>query len=880
MNGLFELVAQEAPAKITPILAILAVFLVIAGVGALFEAAGLAPKWHFFKSHGNSYIVAALGVLLLGPGLTLCWYLFFTHKVFVLTSLTEEEYAEFEKVKAKFNEHYRQEFPRVVIWSENVDPERLVQRLRQETVDVTILDISRRLDVVRECLVRPVDDLSRFIPSSVNPALLDELSVDGRRYFLPYRPNVRIAWWNELELAEALPPEFPATWQALSCFADRTARETPWGRRAPFLLSGKGAEEGQSLDAALLLLELIYASDCDPRDLCAAWRGQCGRGVEGIGPLQLLQALWALADPVSAHTDAFTASGRLLSGHVHFGRNWSFSISTMRKARELWRFHPTQGWAFGVGERGAKAPVKTLLGGDVVAIPQSARHLGRSKEVVSFLLSEKAQRTLVNGLSWPPMRFDSYSAAQSGDSPPEPDASRVPDLLAPVLKDFVGRWDALRLRQDAAQAERTASHVPQGLSKQHPELTECQGDDGPVREECKEKLAGVHLDLAQESVRQAIRYAKPTPSYWSREMHQTYLTVFRALVDPDHASAGQAVSCGEGGDGHGGSASTPPSALSGGGAVPPWFIAAAGPYCDGRDRGGATTFCGPDTSSTDCDIRLQVAMVPSPEDGAWNERRVRVQLMAAGSRGRSASEVQTGTEPTSFPGDLCVGLNYADGGTERVKILAGHAWGQSELNLFPAPRLLGIRALESLTVVERAAGEESNKAWCVGALHGVRPSPMLGATIPLATCMWAVLLLPVDLVALGLLLACAFSLWRKGNDSMLCKAPLFSLGVVLLGLPILLMVFLRVTAVVDFVQELWSWSRRFDKLWIGAFFLAVGCFGYLALRAIFLRNGARMGRTAAKTGERPRLFPTSKFSRQRRRSWRRHPGSRRGKARG
>src|SRR5262245_15995132 len=155
-------------------------------------------------------VLSLIGLGLFVPGLIGFVRLTSMTTLKVLTSLSEEEYARFQDLEDMFHKKYEGE--KLRIRSENVNWPDLIRRLKQERIDVIVFDVTRRLDLLHEGLLRPLDHHNLFIPASVYPTLLANVNFNKRLYFLPYRPNVRIGWWNSHHpAAVAYKKEFEAS---------------------------------------------------------------------------------------------------------------------------------------------------------------------------------------------------------------------------------------------------------------------------------------------------------------------------------------------------------------------------------------------------------------------------------------------------------------------------------------------------------------------------------------------------------------------------------------------------------------------------------------------------------------------------------------------
>ena len=106
----------------------------------------------------------------------------------------------------------------------DVPPETLVQRLRameqagRMDIDLFAQDNMRLQELVDAGLVSPLKDEESRMSDSVYPALQAAGVIDDQRYFVPFRPNVQIAYYNADKFAEyGLQP--PRTWPELLAVA-------------------------------------------------------------------------------------------------------------------------------------------------------------------------------------------------------------------------------------------------------------------------------------------------------------------------------------------------------------------------------------------------------------------------------------------------------------------------------------------------------------------------------------------------------------------------------------------------------------------------------------------------------------------------------------
>jgi hypothetical protein len=166
------------------LLLVAGLYLLGRGLGSAFKYEGSPPTLQLnnelLKSRSRvvlSLIVPSLiGLGLFVPGLIGLYRLTSMTTLEVLTSLSEEEYTQFQGLEEMFHKKYKGE--KLRIRSENVNWSDLIRRLKQQQIDVIIFDVTRRLELLREDLLKPLDDHRLLIPSSIYPTLLDNVNFD------------------------------------------------------------------------------------------------------------------------------------------------------------------------------------------------------------------------------------------------------------------------------------------------------------------------------------------------------------------------------------------------------------------------------------------------------------------------------------------------------------------------------------------------------------------------------------------------------------------------------------------------------------------------------------------------------------------------------
>jgi trehalose transport system substrate-binding protein len=237
---------------------------------------------------------------------------------------------------------------------------------------------------------RLADDLSDVaLPVEVRPPLIPP-RFDGRQYFLPFRPNVQVAYVNRDRFAAAgvTPPE---TAEELRAVARRLKAAAGGIAKVTLPLAEGGA-------AAVTLAEWIVRFGGRPLVLDEAG---------AVAALEFLQGLWqeGLLARESLVAKYDTQVDFLQGETAWLARNWPFTSMVFAEQDVLDRFRVYAGW------RGP-ARAAHVIGGDVLGIPRGVT--GRRREgavaLARFLMSREAQRQLVERNAWPAIRADAYGA--------------------------------------------------------------------------------------------------------------------------------------------------------------------------------------------------------------------------------------------------------------------------------------------------------------------------------------------------------------------------------------------------------------------------------------------------------------------------------------
>jgi trehalose transport system substrate-binding protein len=240
-----------------------------------------------------------------------------------------------------------------------------------------------------------VEDLSAYrdkIPAQVIPSLIKVGEFDGKLYFLPYRPNVEINFYNENKFNQyGLKP--PKTWDELLNVAKTLKEKEGIGRVAI-----KGTLDQNT---TVQLFEFIRQAGGDPVVL----------NDEGsVKAFTFLKKLWPYLSPDTAKADWNTTNGFLAKESIYYGANWPFAVNVIVKDGGKKEIKAYEGFA---------GPVKAskVLGGEVIGIPAGSPNKELAIKFAEYLLSKEVQEKLVSKLAWPSARNDAYGTVEEWQKP-------------------------------------------------------------------------------------------------------------------------------------------------------------------------------------------------------------------------------------------------------------------------------------------------------------------------------------------------------------------------------------------------------------------------------------------------------------------------------
>jgi trehalose transport system substrate-binding protein len=276
----------------------------------------------------------------------------------------------------------------------DVPPEALTQRLKamraagRMEIHLFAQDNMRLQELVEAGLVQPLEEEQVRMDAAVLPPLAAAGVMAGRRYFLPFRPNVQIVYYNATKFAlYALSP--PRTWEELLHVARRFRKKEGIGR---VLFKGVGGAP-----TTTQLYEWIASAGGDPFDF--AHPGT-------VATFRFLRDLAPYLSPDSRRAKWDTTNDALAQEAAYLAQNWPFGIPLLVRDYGKREIRTYSGWAGPVREA-------HVIGGDVLGIPAGAAHRDLALRLARHLQSREVQEILASRLGWPTIRTDATGTVEA-----------------------------------------------------------------------------------------------------------------------------------------------------------------------------------------------------------------------------------------------------------------------------------------------------------------------------------------------------------------------------------------------------------------------------------------------------------------------------------
>jgi trehalose transport system substrate-binding protein len=321
-------------------------------------------------------------------------------------SLAESEQATVQDVLKMF-----QDQTGVIVKLTNITSADLPQKLKVEvdsnnhTVQLFAQDNLALQILVDQGLVEDLSDVQ--IPDGVQESLIPD-KFDGKQYFLPFRPNVRVAYVNK-ERFDAAGVSPPQTVDDLVSVAQKL-KDAAGGTPKVTLSLAQGDPAGVTVS------EWIVSYGGNPLIL---------NDQGSIDAFTQLQQLWqqGLLARESLQAKYDTEVDNLRGETAWLAQNWPFTTASLADQGVLEKFQVYEGWA-------GPSRAAHVIGGDVLGIPKGVT--GKQKDaaiaLAQFLVSKDAQEIFVAKNTWPSVRTDALGEVPS-------DQKETFDAITAALKD-------------------------------------------------------------------------------------------------------------------------------------------------------------------------------------------------------------------------------------------------------------------------------------------------------------------------------------------------------------------------------------------------------------------------------------------------------------
>jgi trehalose transport system substrate-binding protein len=290
-----------------------------------------------------------------------------------------------------------------------------MQRAGNMEIDLFMQDNMRLQELVDAGLVSPLTPQEAQTAATIIPELTAEGALDGRQYFLPFRQNVQIVYYQAEKLARyQLRP--PQTWPELLEVARVLYEQEGVGR---VLFKGGGGAP-----TATQLYEWIVSAGGDPFDFTHPGT---------LATFDFLAALSPYLAPAS-HTAQWESTNEALAQqNVYLAQNWAFGSRYLQQTASTTAIRSYSGWS-------GPAREAHVIGGDFMGIPTGASHREQVLALIRHMQSREVQEILAKRLGWPSVRTDVDVPADAGLQPH--DASVQEALRHGIFRKHIHLWTA------------------------------------------------------------------------------------------------------------------------------------------------------------------------------------------------------------------------------------------------------------------------------------------------------------------------------------------------------------------------------------------------------------------------------------------------------
>lgn len=314
-------------------------------------------------------------------------------KLTVTMALSEEEWTVMrEAVFPKFEQEYGIEIEGVQVEASDVVKQlEAMKNAGEVSIDVIAQDVNNTSLLVEKDLVEDLSQYSDILPDSTIGKLSEAGKFDGKLYFMPYRPNVEINYFNSKKFDE-MNLEAPTNWEELLHVAKTMKEKEGIGRVAlKIKLSGDVIE----------IAEFIRSAGGDVLDLRS----------EGTKiAFEYLQELWPHLSENTLKAGFSSTNDFLAKEEVYYAPNWPFGVNIIVRDGGKEEIKTNHGFS------GPEGMVKTL-GGEVLGVAKGSNNKEEAIKFIEYLQTKEVQELLLKENGWPSFRDDVYGSVEDWQKP-------------------------------------------------------------------------------------------------------------------------------------------------------------------------------------------------------------------------------------------------------------------------------------------------------------------------------------------------------------------------------------------------------------------------------------------------------------------------------
>jgi trehalose transport system substrate-binding protein len=246
--------------------------------------------------------------------------------------------------------------------------------------------------LVSKDLVSDLTNYENNISKEVLPNLVEACKFGSRLMFMPFRPNVQIAYYNK-EAFDKYNLNPPENWDELAQVAKTFKVEEARGR---ILLKGFGGNS-----TATQVYEFILQAGGRPYSFNDEGCVKAFEFLQKLSPylsIESKRAKWDTTNDILARQEAYLA------------QNWPFGVVILVRRYGLEFIKTYSGWQGPAGEF-------HVIGGDVFGIPKNCKNKELALKFIFFMQTREVQEILVSRLGWPSIRTDAYAEVQDWQKP-------------------------------------------------------------------------------------------------------------------------------------------------------------------------------------------------------------------------------------------------------------------------------------------------------------------------------------------------------------------------------------------------------------------------------------------------------------------------------